>query len=168
MTPLPTNTPTLVPTITPTSTVTLTPTETWTPTLTSTPTATPTAKPGCDSFTTGSIIFNGKVMSLSITNPHDTITVQSVQVVWNATNGGAGNNSLVLKNVKLGTIFWAGSDSTGNLTITPSTTVTIPGNNQTSYIQFTFDNPYQNQNNAESIVITLSTPGCEGYTIHQP
>lgn len=168
MTSLPSNTPTLVPTATSTPTMTLTPTETYTPTMTFTPTATSTPKPGCDSITTGSISYNGKVMSLSITNPHDTITVLSVQVIWNATSGSAASKSLVLKTAKLGSTFWAGSDSSGNLTITPSTTLTIPGNNQTSYIEFTFDNSYQNRNNSESIIITLSTPGCEGYTIHKP
>ncbi len=168
MTPLPTSTPTLVPTITASATITHTSTSTLTPTLTFTATSTPTPKPGCDSITTGSIAYNGKVMSLSIANPHDTITVQSVQVVWNATNGGAGNKSLVLKTIKLGSTFWAGSDSSGNLTITPSTTVTIPGNNQTSYIEFTFDNSYQNKNGTEAIAINLSTPGCESYTIRKP
>jgi hypothetical protein len=123
---------------------------------------------GCDSITTGSIIIVSNVMSLTITNPHDAITVGSVQVVWNSVNGEAGNKTLVLRSASLSSVFWAGTDSTGNLTITPSTTVTIPGNNQTSAIMFTFDRTYQTKNNAESIVINLSTPGCEGYTIRKP
>lgn len=168
MTPLPSSTPTLVPTITPTATVTHTPTETMTPTLTFTPTITPTAMPGCDSITTGPLIIVSNVMSLSITNPHDPITVLNVQVVWNSVNGGAGSKPLALKSASLGGVFWAGTDSTGNLTITPSTTVTIPGNNVTSAIMFTFDRTYQTKNGAESIVINLSTPGCEGYTIRKP
>jgi Flp pilus assembly protein TadG len=172
MTPLPTNTPTLVPTITPTATVTPTTTETSTPTLTFTPTTTPTAMPGCDSITTSSIMMYGNLMGLSITNPHDTITVRSVQVVWNATSGGRGGVPLVLKSISLGDglgdVFWEGADTTGYLTLTPSTSVTIPGNNVTSGIVFTFDDIYENQNNAESIVISLSTPGCEGYTIRKP
>jgi Flp pilus assembly protein TadG len=168
MTPLPSSTPTLVPTITPTATITYTPTETMTPTLTFTPTITPTAMPGCDSITTGPLIIVSNLMSLSITNPHDPITVLNVQVVWNSVNGGAGNRTLALKSANLGSVFWAGTDTTGNLTITPSTTVTIPGNNETSAIMFTFDRTYQTKNNAESIVINLSTPGCEAYTIHKP
>ena len=167
MTLWPSSTPSLVPTITPTATITSTPTETSTPTLTFTPTITPTAMPGCDSITTGWIIVFQQYMSLSITNPHDTITVQSVQVVWNSINGGEGNEPLALKSADLGGVFWAGTDSTGNLTFRPSS-VTIPGNNATSTILFTFDKTYQTINNAESIVISLSTPGCEGYTIHQP
>jgi Flp pilus assembly protein TadG len=168
MTPLPSSTPTLVPTITSTATVTLTPTETMTPTLTFTPTVTSTPQLGCDSITTGAIIYDGTAMKLDITNPHDTVTVQSVQVVWNSTAGGSGGKPLALKSVSLVGIFWAGTDSTGNLTITPSATVKIPGNNQTSEITFTFDRTYQNRNNAESIVITLATPGCESYTIRKP
>ena len=168
LTPLPSSTPTLVPTITPTATITFTPTETMTPTLTFTPTITPTAMPGCDSITTGPLIIVSNVMSLSFTNPHDPITVLNVQVVWNSVNGGAGSKPLALKSASLGGVFWAGTDSTGSITITPATTVTIPGNNQTSAVMFTFDKNYQNRNNAESIVINLSTPGCEGYTIRKP
>jgi Flp pilus assembly protein TadG len=168
MTPLPSSTPSLVPTFTRTATVTLTPTETVTPTLTFTPTVTSTAVPGCNSISTGSIIFDAKTMSLSITNPHDSITVLNVQVVWNSTTGGPASSTLPLRSANLNGVFWAGTDSTGNLTITPSTTVTIPGNNQTSKIVFTFDKNYQNRNNAESIVINLATPGCESYTIRKP
>jgi Flp pilus assembly protein TadG len=168
MTPLPSTTPSLVPTSTRTATVTLTPTETVTPTLTFTPTVTSTAVPGCNSISTGSINFDAKTMSLSITNPHDSITVLNVQVVWNSTSGGPASSTLFLKSANLNGAFWAGTDSTGNLTITPSTTVTIPGNNQTSKLVFTFDKNYQNRNNAESIVINLATLGCESYTIRKP
>jgi len=167
MTPLPSSTPTLVPTVTPTATITDTPTETMTPTLTFTPTITPTAMPGCDSITTGSIIIVSNVMSLSITNPHDSITVLNVQVVWNSITGGAGSRPLTLTTASLDGVFWAGRDSTGNFTFAPSSVV-IPGNNATSAIMFTFDKNYQNRNNAESIVINLSTPGCESYTIRKP
>ena len=167
-TPLASYTPSLIPTATSTPTATYTPTETFTPTLTFTPTVTSTPKPGCDSISTSSIIYVSNVMSMTITNPHDAITVSSVQVIWNAVNGGAGSKTLVLKSMSLGGVFWAGSDTSGNLTITPSTTVTIPGNNQTSAIMFTFDRTYQTRNNSESIVITLSTPGCESYTIRKP
>lgn len=169
MTPLPTNTPTLVPTSTPTATVTPTTTETATPTLTFTPTITPTAMPGCDRISTSPIIIYSNAMGFSITNPHDTITVQSVQVTWNATTGGPQGISLALKNIRLGDdLIWVSTDTTGNLTFTPSTTVTIPGNNVTSGIVFTFDGIYENTNNAESIVINLSTPGCEKYPIRRP
>ena len=167
MTPLPTNTPTIVPTITSTRTPTLTPTETQTPTLTFTPTVTATAKLGCDSITTGSLLFNSRSMSLSITNPHEAVTVSQVQVTWNAT-GGPNGKTMVLKNISLQNVmFWAGTATGGYFEVSP-VSVTIPGNNQTSQIAFTFDNNYQTLNNAESIVISLSTPGCEGITIQKP
>jgi Flp pilus assembly protein TadG len=167
-TPLPTSTPTLVPSPTSTPTLTPTATETLTPTLTYTPTITPTAMPGCDSITPGSIIIVSNVMSMTITNPHEAITVLNVQVTWNSANGGAGGKTLSLKSASLGGVFWAGTDTSGNLTITPSTTVTIPGNNVTSAIMFTFDRNYQTKNNLESILINLSTPGCESYPIRMP
>lgn len=163
-TPLPSSTPTDTPTVTPTFTETLTPTMTFTPTSTSTPV------PGCGNITTGAISITGgnPTMSLTITNPHEPVTVLNVQVVWNAATGGPSGKPLVLKSVNLGGMFWTGSDSSGNLTITPSTTVTIPGYNVTTPIIFTFDKNYQNKSNTESITINLSTPGCESFPIHKP
>ena len=168
LTPLHTSTATLVPTFTPTATVTSTSTQTATPTLTFTPTITSTAIPGCNSITTGPLTIVNNGMGFSITNPHDPITVLNVHVSWNATNGGTDGKPLALKSAWLGGVFWAGTETTGTFTITPSTTVTIPGNNATSAIMFSFDENYQNRNNSESIVIRLSTPGCEEVTIHKP
>jgi hypothetical protein len=107
-------------------------------------------------------------MSLTITNPHDAITILSVQVVWNSVTGGPGGKPLYLKSVNLEGIFWSGTDTTGNLTITPTTTVTIPGNNVTTPIIFSFDKNYQNANGTESITINLATSGCESFPIHKP
>jgi Flp pilus assembly protein TadG len=163
-TPLPTNTPTVTPSISPTPTVT------FTPTLTFTPTSTPTAMPGCGNITTGPIVaHNGSnIMSMTITNPHEAITVSSVQVFWNATTGSPSGGQLTLKSASLGTTFWNGPDNTsGNLTI-PTTSVIIPGNNATSTISFTFDKNYKNPLTFNKIIITLSTPGCETYTITKP
>jgi len=125
--------------------------------------------PGCGNITTGEIIaHNGvKTMSMTITNPHEAITVSSVQVFWNATTGSPSNGQLILKSASLGTTFWSGSNTSGNLLISPIT-VTIPGNNTTSTIVFTFDKNYQNPLTFNKIIITLSTPGCETYTITKP
>jgi Flp pilus assembly protein TadG len=172
LTPLPTSTATYTstPTFTPTNTRTVTPT--FTPTFT--PTATSTPVPGCGSITTGLIAIPGaagsKSMSMTITNPHDSITVLDVQVTWNSSTGGPGGSgsTLALQSVSLGTTFWIGNSTAGSgLTITPSTTVTIPGNNTTSTIIFTFDKNYQNSS-GNSIIINLSTPGCESFPIHKP
>ena len=167
-TPLPSSTSTLTPTITPTFTPSNTPTVTPTPTLTFTPTTTPTAVPGCDNIMPGPISMSGNTMSMTITNPHDSVTVLDVGVVWNSFNGGAGNKTLTLQYASLGGVFWTGNSTVGSLMITPSTTVTIPGNNATSTIVFTFDRTYQISNDSESIVINLSTPGCESFPIQSP
>jgi hypothetical protein len=145
-------------------------------TITPTATITSTAVSGCNMITTSAISVPGGApsMSMTITNPHDTITVLNVQVTWNHDTGGTGNpKTLALKSAFLGSTFWtwtgSGSGAPGpSYTIIPSTTLTIPGNNQTSIITFTFDKNYQTTDGTESIVINLSTPGCESYQIHRP
>ncbi len=91
----------------------------------------------------------------------------STPTAWNPT-GGPNSKPMTLKTASLGGNFWTGSSSSGNLSMIITSTVTIPGNNRTSTIIFTFDNVYQTQNDNESITIGLSTPGCEGITIHKP
>ncbi|HKY55926.1 MAG TPA: TadE family protein [Anaerolineales bacterium] len=175
-TPLPSTTPTDTPTITPTftpsntPTITFTPTMTATPTMTLTPTSTSTPVPGCNNIWADSIYIPGgnPTMSLTIINPHDAITVLDVRVRWNAASGAPGSRPLILQTASLAGTFWTGSNNSGDLTITPASTVTIPGNNQTSVLVFTFDKNYQNKNNLELITIRLSTPGCEGIQIQRP
>jgi Flp pilus assembly protein TadG len=183
LTPIPSSTPTVMSTVgpsqtptatvqpsaTPTITQTFTPSATPTMTQTFTPTATPTAVTGCGNITTGSIITanNSTTMSMTITNPNVyAVTVQNVQVKWNSATGASGNKTLTLQMASLGAVFWTGSDTTGDLTITPSTTVTIPAST-TSTIIFTFDKNYQNPS-GNSIIINLSTPGCASSPIHRP
>ena len=105
---------------------------------------------------------------MTITNPNPyPLVVQDIHVVWNATTGAPGDEPLKLQSITLADVFWTVNDSSGNITITPVVTVTIP-ENATSSINFTFDKAYQNPNGSESIVINLSTPGCEGFPIHRP
>jgi hypothetical protein len=156
---LPTNSPTNTPINNPTNTPTATPTYTLT--------ATPTAFPGCNSITHGQITTSGNTMSMAVTNPHDSVTVSNVLVIWNLL-GGPNGSALTLEYATLGGVFWTGSNSTGRLTITPSITITIPGNNTTSTISFIFNKAYKTVGlQATSITITLSTPGCEIYPIQQ-
>jgi len=165
-TPLPSSTPTFTPSSTPTSTLTFTPT--YTPTMTFTPTSTPTPVPGCGNITHGPISISTNTMSMTITNPHDPITILNVQVMWNYPTGGSGSKNLILQYASLDQLqFWTGTGNTGSLTIIPSTTVTIPGNNVTSTIKFTFDRNYQNSS-GNSIIVNLSTIGCESFPIHSP
>jgi Flp pilus assembly protein TadG len=169
-TPLPSSTPTKTPTATRTPTLTFTPTTTFTPTMTFTPTATSTVVPGCGSITASPISTanNSNIMSMTITNPHDTVTVLNVQVSWNSATGASSDKTLTLQYASLGVQFWTGSSTAGSgLTIIPSPTVTIPGNNRTSTIIFTFDKNYHNPS-GNSITINLSTPGCESFPIHKP
>ena len=171
-TPLPSSTPTFTPSSTPTSTLTstptYTPTMTFTPTATFTPTFTSTPVPGCGNITHGPISISTNTMSMTITNPHDPITILNVQVMWNYPTGGSGSKNLILQYARLDQLqFWTGTNTSGNATLTPSTTVTIPGNNVTSTINFTFDRNYQNSS-GNSIIINLSTIGCETFPIHNP
>jgi len=171
-TPLPSSTPTFTPsstpTSTPTSTLTYTPTMTFTPTATFTPTFTSTPVPGCGNITHGPISISTNTMSMTITNPHGPITILNVQVMWNYPTGGSGSKNLILQYASLDQLqFWTGTGNTGSLTIIPSTTVTIPGNNVTSTIKFTFDRNYQNSS-GNSIIVNLSTIGCESFPIHSP
>jgi len=165
-------TPGASPTITllPSSTATFTPT--FTPTSTFTPTATSTPVPGCSNIMAGPLSYNtvaSKTMSMTITNPHEMLTVLDVHVTWNALTGAPASKPLALKSASLGGTFWTSNpaNTSGNLTIPTSGTVTIPGNNLTSTIIFTFDAVYQNTSGS-SITITLSTPGCESTIITKP
>jgi len=105
---------------------------------------------------------------MTITNPNAySVTVSNVVVTWNPTGGTGNPSTLTLQSARLGTTtFFTGSNSTGSLTITPSTTLTI-GANSAPVITFTFDKNYVNES-GESIVINLSTPGCESTPIHRP
>jgi hypothetical protein len=145
---------------------------TLTPTIGSGPTQAPTGAPtsvaACEAFTfvdSPAIAVPGtggnRTMSMRFRNPNaNAVTVENVVVSWNA-SGGAGGATLILEAASLnGTNFWTGSnDSGGPFTITPSSTLTIPGNNATSTILFTFGSNYQTKGNP-SITINLSTPGC--------
>ena len=114
-------------------------------------------------------------MRMTITNPHDTVIVSSVRVRWNALTGAPASKPLALKSAGLGSTFWTGTDSSGDLTMTLATDITgvtigIPGNNRTSTISFTFDAPYKTllaTTNPPWIAISLATP-CDAYTIQKP
>jgi hypothetical protein len=107
------------------------------------------------------------MMSMTITNPHEAVTVYDVTATWNSLTGGPSGSALKLQNVTLAGLTWTVIDGTGTVTTAPPTTVIIPGNNITSTITFTFDKNYQNRltGSTESITITLSTAGCEGIQI---
>jgi Flp pilus assembly protein TadG len=182
-TPTPTNTVppgdwatnTLFPTFTPTNTLqpTNTPTNTPTATPTYTPTSTPTVMPGCGSISSVySNIKGATTMSLSVTNPHDAFSVAGFEVTWNATSGGPGSKALALASTSLGNSTWnwnpAITTSPYSYTFTSPYTVTIPGNNRTSILTFTFNNPYQNKGSTDKIVLTLASEQCGTFSITKP
>lgn len=160
---LPSSTPTLIPTNTKTATPSATATSTSTPTNTSTPVS------SCSSITASDInVTNGSnVISMTITNPYVAVTVSGISLQWDK-NGAQGNpKTLTLDSANLGTTFWSGlNDSTGSYTITPTSTLTIPGNNTTSSITFTFVQNYlaSRMSGVTTITINLSTPGCSAIT----
>lgn len=150
----------------PTTTETQTPTET----PSTTPSSTPTTVPACGGIITSPISINGTPqMSMTITNPYDfSVTVQDIEMTWNAASGATGNGTLTLNSASVGAMFWVVSNTSGDFTITPSATLDLPGNGAISTITFTFADDYENVNGSESIVINLSTPGCESSPIRRP
>jgi hypothetical protein len=81
---------------------------------------------------------------------------------WDVGNGA---NKKSLTGAQLGVPFWpnvAGTtDSTGNITITPSSALTLPGNNTQSTIQFTLDKNYGNAGNGlTTITLNLFSSAC--------
>jgi Flp pilus assembly protein TadG len=160
-----TSTPTSTPTV---SASTDTPTSTATPTATAAAVATftPTATPvfGCGGITLGTInTSNGSpAITMTITNPHDSFTVTSVQLGWDEGNGG---NKIALTQAQLGTLFWTGSDTTGSITISPAS-LTLPGNNTQSTILFTLDKNYNNPGSGQtSITLNLSSSLCGNFSV---
>lgn len=153
------------PTITllPSSTATFT--ETSTPTITPSPTATSTPVPGCGSLSASELSISGNLMFITITNPHDTITLASIHLVWNAVNGGPAGKPLIWQTTTVAGQTWTAANGSGNYTSTPSSTITIPGNNLTSTLFVAFDKPYNNApTNATSMTLNFSTVDCASIT----
>jgi len=156
-------TPSATPTATNTPTATATSIPTSTPTSTSIPTSTPTSTPvpGCGSITTGTINTANKnsLVTMTITNPHSSFTVTSVVFKWDFGNG---KNKNTLTTASLGGVqFWNGTDTSGNITITPTSTLTLPGNNAQTTIQFTLNQNYNNPGtNLTTITLNLSSNAC--------
>jgi Flp pilus assembly protein TadG len=161
----PTPTPTSTPTQTPTPTLVGTPTFTPTVTPTSTPTATPTALSSCNLVTHGSISIANGVLSMTISNPYPfPLVMKDVSVTWNDDKGhNQGNKKLSLQQATMNsTTIWTGNiDKESSYTF--PTTASIPQGPST--ITFYFDQTYDNLDGTEKIVITLTTPGCQGNPI---
>jgi hypothetical protein len=103
------------------------------------------------------------VVSMTITNPHGPLTISSVRLVWNK------NNQLELNQAQLGSVvFWTGKDKNGSFTITPTSTLTLPGYGTTSTMVFTFNQAYSTYTaGSTTITINFSTPGCSSISKNQ-
>ena len=163
MTPLPSSTPTMVPSSTPTATSTATATST------STPTSTSTSSASCNTITAGniSVIDGTNVISMTVTNPYIDVTVSSVTLTWPENGGNSDPKTLTLDSANLNTTYWSGiNNSSGTTTLTPASTLALPGNNRQSKITFTFVQNYtaSNMSGTTTITINFSTPGCSAIT----
>jgi hypothetical protein len=121
--------------------------------------------PGCGSLSASGLTLSGNLLFLTITNPHDTITLASIQLVWNAVDGGPSGKPLIWQTATVAGQTWTVANNSGNYTSTPGSSITIPGNNQTSTILIAFDKPYNNApTNATSMTINFSTIDCSSIT----
>jgi TadE-like protein len=170
LTPLVSNTPSPTPTFTRTPTATLSPTVTLTRTPSLTPTITPTRVPSCNT-THGNITVPGdNTMTMTIQNPNAwPISLQDVFVVWDHDRGHQTGNdkTLILQSASIGGVpFWTGPNDGPSTTLTPTSLLTIPPGSSIT-ITFTFHQTYDRSDGSEEVLVNLSTPGCEGYPIHE-
>ena len=148
----------------PTNTLTLPPSNT--PLPTHTPTITPTriACGGTTGIGNYSLRYNGDFMELDIyNNTGYPIAVSQVYIEWNHDKGHQGN----IQTLSLTSISLSGQNWRGNI-LAPSQYIRdyrpyIPLGAST--IRFGFDQSYDVQDGTERIIISLLTPGCEGYLI---
>lgn len=162
-TPTDTALPTVTGSISPTASLTITPS--FTPTMTPSPTSTSTPVAGCGSLSASGLSISGNLMSMTITNPHEPITIASVQLVWNATTGGPSGKPLIWQTTTVAGQTWSAANGSGNYTSTPGSTITLPGYNQTSTLFIAFDKPYNNApTNGTTITINFSTVDCSSIT----
>jgi len=170
LTPLVSDTPSVTPTITRTPTATLSPTVTLTRTPSLTPTLTPTRVPSCNTTHTAINIPGDNTMTMTITNPNAwPISIQEVFVMWDSNRGHLTGNdkSLILQSASIGGVpFWTGSSAGPSDTLDPVSPVSIPAGSSIT-ITFTFHQSYDRSDGSEEILVNLSTPGCEGYPIHE-
>jgi hypothetical protein len=171
----PTDTPTQIFTFTPsnTPTNTSTPSDTPTPSNTPTPTNTPTATPTpiiCSAFnlSNGPLQITNNTMSMTISNSTGfVLDTAQIFVAWN-TSGATNKGELRLNEGDLSGPFWSSAvgEGTSPKVFVPSSSFSMPtipmGN---SSIVFTFTDDYILLDGTETIVITIGTNGCYGFTL---
>lgn len=148
----------------PTVTPTFTPSHT--PAATSSPTRTPSriSCGGATGLSNSKLQYNNNYVQMEIyNNSGHAIQTAEVYIAWNHDKGHEGDNpNLRLRMISLANQTWQGD------TLAPSQTIkdyhpVIPVG--TSVIHFGFDQKYDVINGTERVIISLLTPGCEGYLI---
>ena len=169
-TPLISDTPSRTPTVTLTATATLSPTVTLTRTPSLTPSPTPTRVPSCNTTHSAINLPGNNTMTMTITNPNAwPISIDDVFIVWDHDRGHQTGNdkSLILQSASIGGVpFWTGPSTGPSDTLNPVSPVTIPPGGSIT-ITFTFHQSYDLSDGSEELLINLSTPGCEGFPIHE-
>jgi hypothetical protein len=143
---------------------------TFTPSLTPLPSRTPTITPtriscgGITGISNGQLQYRDNYIQMEIRNNTGyPINVSEVYIAWNHDKGHQGDNqSLHLRTIALNNQIWDGDILAPSQYIRGYQPV-IPID--TSIIYFGFDQNYDNLNGTERVVISLLTPGCEGYLI---
>ena len=109
-------------------------------------------------------------MTMTITNPNAwPISINDVFVVWDHDRGHLTGNdkSLILQSASVGGVpFWTGTSTGPSDTLTPASPVSIPAGGSIT-ITFTFHQSYDRSDGSEELLVNLSTPGCEGFPIHE-
>jgi hypothetical protein len=101
------------------------------------------------------------VITMLITNPHTSFTVTGVGLQWDA------NGTKALTSADLGGVpFWSGpANTSGNIPITPSFTLTLPGYGAQTTIRFVLNQNYTNAVNKTTITLDLFSPSCGNISI---
>jgi hypothetical protein len=148
----------------PTFTLTFTPSNT--PPATHPPTTTPSriSCGGATGIANSKLQYNNNYVQMEIyNNTGHTISTVDVYIAWNHDKGHQGDNpALRLRQVSLVNQTWQGDILAPSQTISGYHPVIPTG---TSVIYFGFDQKYDVVDGTERVIISLLTPGCEGYRI---
>jgi hypothetical protein len=148
----------------PTATLVFTPSNT--PLPTQIPSITPTriSCGGQAGVVNGELQYNNNYIQMEIyNNTGHALASSEVYIAWNSSDGHAGENpELHLRMVTITGQTWQGDILAPSQTIKGYQPVIPVG---TSVIYFGFDQKYDVTDGTERVIISLSTPGCEGYLI---
>jgi hypothetical protein len=148
----------------PTATLTFTPSTTPPPTHTSTITPTRIFCGGTAGIDNGPLRYTNNYIQMEIyNNTGHLLTVSEVYLAWNHDKGHQGDDQkLSLMTVSLGNQNWEGNFPGPSQSISEYHPRIPIG---TSMIRFGFNQKYDILDGTERVIISLLTPGCEGYLL---